>query len=690
MPGRHLAAVTATVFAALTSTLLCRLFVAWVLTSAPWDELFYVQWFVFLAFVALWSVVLFPRETRALADALASKGWFVPLAQLAVLAVVAALLVSCGDFAFEWAGASAMGTVLKGEVIWKRAWLTSSIILFAVYALTFAATSRLTTTVILISPVYLGFVIASVIKVNYMDTAVHPLDLLRIPEFVPFFHKFFGTQGIVAGVLASGLWLWGVIVTARMPAARVNRTVRWVIGVLAFGVLVTVPLAFSQVPISSSHEVLRLLGAPGRGFKEHARFHGVVLAFLSNLPAAFPARPDAYSAMAVEEALARSSVARGDGPETRAPVNLVLYLVESMIDPDDFGVRYTSDPIPTIRSLRRTFSGGIVIAPEAFGGSANTEFEILTGMSMCFLPQWSVAYRQYLRHPIPSLPSALKRAGYRATAIQADPKFFFARERAYDWLGFDEVRWLDDVPGIQRAAHGSSPSDAAVVDAIIEVSRRAEPFFIFAFPSSTHAPYNQGTFRDSALDVVDPIPAAARAELKEYINALSIADREIARLIEHFSHQRSPTMIVILGDHLPPLSSATRALFLEHQSGTSESDRSFRSRRVPLAVWANFEIPKEDVSFSANAMPSYLIRKLNLEPTHLLAVNDAVRRAIPVLGHRVPECGWGGTDARPLDSVARVLIHDYRLLQYDVLIGRNYSAAAMAHVSGDENDGRGR
>ena len=200
MTGRHLAAVTATVFAALTSTLLCRLFVAWVLTSAPWDELFYVQWFVFLAFVALWSVVLFPRETRALADALASKGWFVPLAQLAVLAVVAALLVSCGDFAFEWAGASAMGTVLKGEVIWKRAWLTSSIILFAVYALTFAATSRLTTTVILISPVYVGFVIASVIKVNYMDTAVHPLDLLRIPEFVPFFHKFFGTQGIVAGV----------------------------------------------------------------------------------------------------------------------------------------------------------------------------------------------------------------------------------------------------------------------------------------------------------------------------------------------------------------------------------------------------------------------------------------------------------------------------------------------------------
>ncbi len=171
----------------------------------------------------------------------------------------------------------------------------------------------------------------------------------------------------------------------------------------------------------------------------------------------------------------------------------MLYLVESMMDPDEFGVRYTSDPIPTIRSLRRTFPGGWAIVPEAFGGSANTEFEVLTGMSMCFLSQGSLAYRQYLRHPIPSLPRALKEAGYRGTAIQVDPKYFFARENAYHLLGFDDVRWLDESPGIQRATRNSWPSDAAVVDAILDVSRQAEPFFIFAFPASTHAPYNQET-----------------------------------------------------------------------------------------------------------------------------------------------------------------------------------------------------
>ena len=75
-----------------------------------------------------------------------------------------------------------------------------------------------------------------------------------------------------------------------------------------------------------------------------------------------------------------------------------------------------------------------------------------------------------------------------------------------DLLGFDDVRWVSEAPGIQRDVRNSWPSDTAIVDAILEVSRQAEPFFIFAFPASTHAPYNQGTYRQSGLDVAEPAP----------------------------------------------------------------------------------------------------------------------------------------------------------------------------------------
>jgi hypothetical protein len=153
MTRRRLLALTVTVLAAaLTSTFLCKLVLDWLFTPAVWVKLFYLRWFAFTTNAGLWSAVLFPVETSAAGSALMSKPWFAPLAYLAGLAAVAAILVSCGDFAFEWAGTSATGTVLKSEMIWRRAWLTSSVILFVVYALTFALTARLATTVILISP----------------------------------------------------------------------------------------------------------------------------------------------------------------------------------------------------------------------------------------------------------------------------------------------------------------------------------------------------------------------------------------------------------------------------------------------------------------------------------------------------------------------------------------------------------
>ena len=682
--GRRLRALTVIVVAALTSTFLCSLLLQWLFTADVWAKLFYLHWFLFPAFAGFWGAVLYPLEIRAVAGSLMNRPALALLVQLAVLVAAAAILVSCGDFAFEWAGPSAVGAVLRGEEISKRAWATNSLILFAAYALTFALTRRLAATVILISPLYLGFVLANVVKVNYMDVAVQPLDVLRIPEFLPFFRSFFGTGGVVALVCGLAIWLWGLMISARTPAAHMSRTSRRVIGVMAFAILLAFSFAFSQGRMSSSQRMLRALGAPEyRGFREHARRHGVLLAFLSNLPAAFISRPNVYSPMAVKEALARNSPRADEALQTRQRVNLVLYMVESMMDPDDFGVRYTSDPIPTIRSLRGTFPGGWAIVPEAFSGSVATEFEVLTGMSMCFLPEFSHAYRQYLRHPIPSLPRVLKGAGYRATAIVADPKYFFARERAYDMLGFDDVSWLNEAAGIERAARGSWPSDAAIVDAIIEISRQPRPFFVFAFPSSTHSPYTEGTYRNTGLDVAEPLPGEARSELQEYINALRVADREIARLIEHFRRQRAPTIIVILGDHLPPFSSVTRGIFVDQLSGMTAADRSLRSRRVPLALWANFSLPKEDVQFSTNALASYVLRKLNLEPSDFLAVNDALRRTIPVLGERVPECGWGAGGLEPLDPAARVLVGDYKLLQYDLLLGRNYASATTRTLSSD-------
>jgi hypothetical protein len=466
----------------------------------------------------------------------------------------------------------------------------------------------------------------------------------------------------------------------RMSAMRRLST-----GLAALVLLLAFPVTFYLAPsLPSAYGLLRLVGAPDDQHREKARANGLLLSFLSEMPAALVVRPPHYSPEEVARALGRRGKPSTEPPERSSPrhVNLILYMVESFMDPDDLGFHYTGDPIPNVRALGKAHIHGYGIVPERFGGSANTEFEALTGMTMTFLPHGSLPFRQYLRQPIPSLPRALGDLGYATIAIQADAKYYYNRERVYDVLGFERVVWLNDTPGVERAARAGWPSDQAVVEAVIQASRGPHPFFAFAFPSSTHSPYSSGTYRDSDLDVLDPPSSDTVGEVKEYVNTLRVADQAIGALIEYFRRQPDSTIIAIVGDHLAPLSGNALGPFFTQLSGLSEAEQARRTRRVPLVVWANFRLPQEEGELSLNALPSYLLAMMQIPPPGFLAVTDEVRLRIPVLASYVQGADGEIWSWESLPAEERALMEDYRLLQYDLLLGKQYALRDGGHPAG--------
>jgi hypothetical protein len=665
---------------ALLSTQLCRLLLTPALAPAQWSNYFYLRHLVPVALVGIWCAVLLPRETRALLRAVKAKASIAPLPELVVLLVAAAVLVSCADLVFFWAGLPVLSRA-RVDIILRSAWLTNTLILFSAYALVFTIRPRVATALALVTPLYLMLGLATLAKLKYMHAGVQPLDLLRIPEFLPLFRNFFGAGGIVAIAAALGVWIAAIAVTRRREPASSPPVRRWLVGLFALTILLGLPAAFfaaKRFPWADA--LLTRLGAPDGQFRDNARKNGFLLSFLSELPIAFVSKPPDYSPATVA-AVARKYGNPEAGPPARrggGGVNLILYLVESFMDPQDLGLQYSTDPLPNLRALQSTHSGGHAIVPEEFGGSANTEFELLTGMSTAFLPVGSLPYRQYLKHAIPSLPLTLGKAGYATTAIQADHRYYYDRERVYRLFDFTRVLWLREVPDVERAPRGGWPSDDAAVKAIVQASRGAHPFFIFAFPSSTHSPYNSGAFKTSDLRILDSASNDAAGEVKEYVNAVRGADRAIATLIEHFRHRPDSTIIAVLGDHLPPLTKDALGTFSARLAGASDAERNWKRRRVPLLVWANFELPREQLELSTNALPSYLLEKMGIAPSGFLAVNDRVRREVPILGRYAR-----GADGRiwhrdSLPDDAGALIRDYRLLEYDLLLGKQYSWHAAA------------
>ena len=611
------------------------------LAPLSWNDLRYLRQLLCPLFVGVWCIALLPQQTYQLFRAAETSPAIAPFPQLALLLASAAVLVSCGDMAFQFLDWSGGVFVLETDLITASAWATNTLILFSAFALVFAVTAKVGTALLVVGPLYAAFGMVNLAKLHYIHLPVQPLDLILIPELLPLLPKFFGSEVLLGTIVAVAIWIGVLVVMGRLSACRISRARRAVTGLLSLAVLLAFPAAFSAAPsVTSVKSALQLVGAPV-GQRDQSRRHGLLLTFLSNLPAARISAPPGYGAAAVIDTLNRYSTSDAPGEaRQQGEANLIVYLVESLMDPDDLGFRFTADPIPNLRALRETHGIRYGIVPGQFGGSANTEFEVLTGMTMALLPGGSVPYKRYLWRRIPSLASTLRDLGYATVAIQADPKYYFNRERAYDLLGFDRVVWLHEERDAERDARGFGlPSDAAVVQALIEVSRERHPFFAFAFPTSTHAPYNSGTYRNSDLDVVDGSPVGSVAEIKEYVNSLRVADQAVGTFIRYFRDRPERTIVVVLGDHLPPLSQNALQRFFTRSSRLPQGAQALMTRRVPLLVWANFEMPTDQGELSTNALPAYLLEKMNIVPTNLLAVTAAVRRRMPVFGPYLPRSG---------------------------------------------------
>jgi phosphoglycerol transferase MdoB-like AlkP superfamily enzyme len=379
----------------------------------------------------------------------------------------------------------------------------------------------------------------------------------------------------------------------------------------------------------------------------------------------FVPTPAGYGRAAVEEMLDRRAPV-APSPEQIAAFErptVILYLIESFTDPLWFGYEYTEDPIPQFRALCSKSPEIVALAPGFGGGSANAEFELLTGLPVALLPPNRVPYVQDVWRRVPSIPWALKALGYRTSAIHAGRLRFYNIDRVYPLLGFDRLMSVKE-SGVELDASGRYGRDDAVVDEILRIVRRESPAFIFAFPASTHWPYDYDAYMGSHLDVVGAdLEPAAHHQIKTYINAMHVADRTFGRLVDELAAIDRPVLLVTLGDHWPPLSNDAYAK-VRLEAGAEFGTRA-SEHRVPVAIWANYPVasPPTGLAFSA------------LSPAILEMAGgplDSYWAALSILGR---ELGTTRTDWQPRSPThARTrALQDLTLLEYDVLFGQAFS-----------------
>lgn len=398
---------------------------------------------------------------------------------------------------------------------------------------------------------------------------------------------------------------------------------------------------------------------------------GTAVAFLMELKYVTVDKPDGYRTDKAEELLASYEVT-DKTVSTETKPNIIVIMNEAFSDPAVLGPFETNkDYMPFIHSIlngsvENTISGYLNVSVLG-GNTANTEFEFLTGNTMAFLPQGSVAYQQYVKNQMPSLASHLRDLGYDTIAMHPYNSTGWNRNTVYPMLGFDTSYFIKDWKNPEKIR--KYVSDQACYDKIISLYEQKDantPFFVFNVTMQNHSSYSEEF--DNFTPDIELVDATSKT-LNNYLSLIRISDTAVENLIGYFSEADEPTMIVFFGDHQPTNSVIKPIWKLNGKSADTLSDAEEALRyKVPFFIWANYDLDTEtNVETSANYLSARVLHAASLPLSNYTNYLDTLQESYPVLTNIT------AVDADQNSSTVKDIrenINDYAILQYYQLFGR--------------------
>ncbi|MGL3605248.1 LTA synthase family protein [Rhizobium sp. G187] len=513
-------------------------------------------------------------------------------------------------------------------------------------------------------------------KQQYLSDPLYPSDLLFGRQIFELLPAMVAAQPLLAVAVFSGaavaisavLYL---IIRGRKifpPLSAFGRVTRLVIALpILFG------FASIMNPMTYSETRDRLNIIPMLWDQtENYRHNGFLLAFAINVPMAKVSAPDGYGNLAVS-----------DIPTDRIPAtffsgrraDVIFLMSESLWDPTRLkNVGFSADPMPTIRGKQ----SGNVFSPEFGGMTANVEFEALTGFSNAFLPYGSIPYQQYIRRPVPSLATFFESKGYKTKAFHPFQSWFWNRKKVYDALGFQEFHSEETMPVMSK--RGQFASDDALTRYIMDEAERTEgPFFFFGVTLQGHGPYEPGRYAKNAVTLDAPMMSPANASaLATYTQGVKEADDSLKTLMDWAKKRQRETIIVVFGDHLPPLNEVyTQSGYMPNVVATRRAsvETMKREHETPLVVWSSKRgVQKNLGTVSPALLPHYIVRLAGYRHPFYTGVLGRVSERYTVIDrHQLVGRGDKAQADWSLSGQVDPLIRDYRYLQHDMMFGEGYS-----------------
>ena len=299
-------------------------------------------------------------------------------------------------------------------------------------------------------------------------------------------------------------------------------------------------------------------------------------------------------------------------------------------------------------SLPDTLVRGTMLASVTGGGTANSEFEFLTGATTAFVGLGKIPYQLYQMNSVNSLAKDLKELGYTTTAMHPQNPVNYHRDKNLSAAGF----WrLSFNRRFRRCALlPCRRMRLRHLRQILDLLRTDEaPQFIFDVTMQNHGGYDYGTVPAEELTNywVEGASEGANSALNTYLTCINASDRDLEYFINELRNIGRPVVLVFFGDHQP---SAATTLNDELYPQEDTASHAFRIYQSTYFVWANYEIAGNTElnvydTVGANEIAAITLNKIGAPLTDYQKALLATRSDVPTIN----VAGYIGADGLRYD-----------------------------------------
>ena len=268
---------------------------------------------------------------------------------------------------------------------------------------------------------------------------------------------------------------------------------------------------------------------------------------------------------------------------------------------------------------------GHMYVPSFGAGTANTEFDVMTGMQTNLISEASVtsSFRS-VKNETKSIASLLKDQGYDSYFMHPGDSWFYNRSSVYKYLGIDDQVFIEAFGPDDYT--GKIISDAGFLRELKEdlQSRLIEndnPLFAYTVSIQNHQAYRFWKYERydmPKLEINFKLSDDAKELGTVYMNGIRDSAAMLKELVSYLDEIEEPTLLVFFGDHMPAMQSLYDETNFFDQFDSKEEETLYR-HRVPFIIKAN-KAYADSFDFEERLVEAKLEDDMNISSSFLASV----------------------------------------------------------------------